>query len=232
MDSNYFPVKQKRSYDSTRRREQARETRELIVHTARGLFLSAGFGPTTIASIAATAEVSVDTIYKVFGGKAGLVRAICDQALRGDGPLPAEARSDAMQAAESDPREIIRQWGSLTTEVAPRLAPILLLVRAAAASDPDMAVLWAEMDGQRMARMATNARRLADAGHLEAVSVELAGEILWTYSSPAMYELLVINRGWPLDRYGTFIADAMINALLPAMTETGRGASASPPGLY
>jgi hypothetical protein len=37
----------------------------------------------------------------------------------------------------------------------------------------------------------------------------------WTYSSPQLYELLVLIRGWSLERYSTFLADAMIAALLP-----------------
>src|SRR5438270_6043481 len=138
MDSNISPVKQKRSYDSTRRRQQARQTQEVIIDAARRGFLDGGFASTTIAAIASEAGVSVDTIYKTFGGKPGLVRAICKQALAGEQPVPAEARSDALQSTERDPRKIIRGWGTLTTEIAPRLAPILLLVRAAAAADPEM----------------------------------------------------------------------------------------------
>ena len=38
---------------------------------------------------------------------------------------------------------------------------------------------------------------------------------MWAYSSADLYELLVIRRGWPLEQYGAFIADAMIAALLP-----------------
>ena len=52
--------------------------------------------------------------------------------------------------SEPDPRAIIRGWGALTTEVAPRVAPILLLIRDAAAADPEMATLLAEMDDQRL----------------------------------------------------------------------------------
>jgi AcrR family transcriptional regulator len=159
--------------------------------------------------------VSVDTVYKAFGGKPGLVSAICQEALTGEGPVPAETRSDAMQATERDPREIIRGWGALTTEVAPRIAPILLLVRAAAMADPEMAQLQSQLRAQRLERMTHNARSLADTDGLRAqVTVERAGEILWTYSSPELYELLVLTRGWSLDRYGTFIAEAMIAALL------------------
>ena len=76
------------------------------------------------------------TIYKTYGGKPGLVRALCERALGGVGPVPAEQRSDALQAGETDPRKVIEGWGRLTTEVAPRIAPLLLLLRDAADGDP------------------------------------------------------------------------------------------------
>jgi AcrR family transcriptional regulator len=215
MDPNQPFVKPKRAYDSARRREQARHTREAILDVARRRFLNDGFVPTTIAAIASEAGASVDTIYKAFGGKPGLVSAICQQALTGEGPVPAEVRSDAMQAAERDPREIIRGWGALTMEVAPRVVPILLLVRAAATADPEMARLQSQLGAQRLERMTENARNLANTGGLhDGMTVKRAGEIMWTYSSPELYELLVLTRGWPLEQYGTFIAEAMIAALL------------------
>ena len=215
MDPNASPVKPKRPYDSVRRREQARQTREAIIETAQRLFLADGFAPTTIAAIAREARVSVDTIYKAFGGKPGLVRAICQHALTGEPPISAQARSDALQSSEPDPHAIIRGWGKLTTEVAPRVVPILLLVRTAAAADPAMADLQSELNAQRLKRMTHNARNLAAAGHLcENLTPERAGEIMWTYSSPELYELLVLTRGWSPKRYGVFIADAMIAALL------------------
>jgi hypothetical protein len=92
----------------------------------------------------------------------------------------------------------------------------MLLIRDAAAADPDMASLQTEMDRQRLDRMTHNARNLAAAGHLRAdLTVKQAGEVMWTYSSPQLYELLVVYRRWRLQRYATFIADAMIAALLP-----------------
>jgi hypothetical protein len=158
--------------------------------------------------------VSVETVYKAFGGKPGLVRAICEKALAGRGPIHAEIRSDAMARSEPDPREIIRQWGVLTTEVAPRIAPILLLLRDAAANDPDMAELRTELDAQRLTRMTHNASSLT--GQLRCgLSLEEAGVILWTYSSPELYELLVLKQEWDIGRYADFITRAMTAALLP-----------------
>jgi AcrR family transcriptional regulator len=226
MDSNQPSVKPKRPYDSVRRREQARQTRAAIIDVARRRFLDDGFAATTIAAIANEARVSVDTIYKAFGGKPGLVSAICQEALTGEGPIPAETRSDAIQATERDAREIIRAWGELTTEVAPRIAPIMLLIRAAATAEPEMAQLQSQLGAQRLERMTHNARSLADTGGLRAeITVERAGEILWTYSSPELYELLVLTRGWSLDRYGKFIAEAMSAALLAPGESSSRNES-------
>jgi AcrR family transcriptional regulator len=202
----------KRSYDSSRRHEQARRNRDAVLDAAERRFLTDGYGLTTIASVAGEAGVSAETVYKAFGGKAGLVTAIWERGLEGRGPVPAPQRSDEMRAREEDPRQIIRNWGQLTTEVAPRVAPILLLIRTAAASDPEMARMLAATDRQRLRRMRQNAETLT--GHLkEGLSRNDAAEIMWTYSSPDLYDLLVIRRRWPIGRYGRFISEAMINAL-------------------
>ena len=208
-------VKRTRRYDSARRQEAAQRRRAAVVEAASRLFLREGFAGTTIARIAEDAGVSEETVYKAFGNKIALVRAIRDQALAGEGPVHAERRSDRMQASENDPRTIIRGWGVLTMEVAPRVAPVLLLVREAAASDPELARLQEEMDAARLTRMTHNARTLLKGGHLRTgITLDAATDVLWTYSSPELYELLVIRRGWSVERYGRFIADAMIAALL------------------
>ena len=210
-------VKRTRRYDSARRQDAAQRRRAAVVEAARRLFLREGFAGTTIARIAEDACVSEETVYKAFGNKIALVRAIRDKALAGEGPVHAERRSDRMQASQNDPRKNIQGWGVLTMEVAPRVAPVLLLVREAAASDPELARLQEEMDASRLTRMTHNARTLLKGGHLrEGITLGVAADVLWTYSSPELYELLVIRRGWSVERYGRFIADAMIAALLPS----------------
>jgi AcrR family transcriptional regulator len=105
--------KPKRRYDSTGRQVQARRSREAILDAAQMLFLDAGYAATTIAAIAAEAGVSVETIYKAFGGRPGLVRAIYQRGLEGREPVPAFQRSDAMRERETDPQAIMRNWGAL-----------------------------------------------------------------------------------------------------------------------
>ena len=154
-----------RRYDATGRRARARHTQAAIVDAARQLFLRDGFHATTVGAIAAAAQVSEETIYKGFGTKAGLVRAIRERALAGGGAVHAEQRSDALQR-ERDPRRIIEGWGQLTIEVAPRVMPILRLVADGAARDPEMAGLRDQLDAARLQRMRRNARALARGGHL------------------------------------------------------------------
>jgi hypothetical protein len=157
----------------------------------------------------------VDTIYKSFGGKPGLIRAIRARVLLGTGPVPAEQRSDEIQTHEPDPRKIIRRWGEFVIEIAPIAAPILLLVRDAAGTHPELRSLLIEMDADNLRRMTENAGRFAAAGHLRSgMTIADAANVLWTYSSIELYDLLVLRRSMPLKTYGRFVAEAMMAALL------------------
>ncbi len=210
------PEKSRRVYNSRGRQEQARRTREAILDVARRRFLADGYATTTLPSIAEEVGVSLDTVHKAFGGKAGLVRAIYKHSLDGAGPVAAPQRSDEMQRDETDPQVIVRHWGTLTTEVAPLVAPMHLLIRDAAANDPEMAALLRESDEQRRERMRHNARTLVGRGDLApGITLADATDIMWTYSSPELYELLVLRCGWDLTRYGQFLGHALAAALLP-----------------
>lgn len=209
-------VKPARRYDVSGRRERALHRRETVLAAARHRFLRDGYTRTTVASIAADSQVSVHTVYKTFGGKPGLVRAIRARALEGSGPVPAEVRSDASRAG-ADPYELIRAWGTLGSEVAPLVAPILLLIRDAAAGDADMRELLAEVDADRLRRMTDNARHLYDGGYLlPGMGLAAAADVLWAWSSPELYELLVLRRGWSPQQYGSTVAAALAATLLPA----------------
>jgi AcrR family transcriptional regulator len=209
-------VKSTRRYDASRRRAQAARTRAAILDIARGQFLAHGYAATTVAGVAAEAGTAVETVYKAFGGKAGLVRALWRRGLEGRGAVPAPQRSDLLSSTATDPVQVLRGWGTFTTEVAPELAPVLLLVRAAAATDTDMAGLLGEVEAQHRRRMRHNARRLHERRWLRAgVSVAKATDILCAYSSVELYEMLVRKSGWRTEEYGEFVGDALVAALLP-----------------
>jgi AcrR family transcriptional regulator len=198
----------KRRYDGTARRARAEQLREHLLDTARELLLRDGYAATTVPGVARACGVSPESAYKRFPGKPALVRAVVARALEGAGPVAAETRSDALPAEDLD--GLLRGWGRLAAEVAPRVAPVLLLVHDAASSDGSLAALETELEDQRRARMSDNAQRLADAGHLPAaMSVAQAVDVLWTYSSPQVYRLLVERSGWTLEQYAAFVAQGV-----------------------
>ena len=210
------PPTPRRAYDAKRRRELAEESRRTVLARARELFLAHGFGPTTIAQIAHTAGVSPESVYKNFGGKPGLVRAIQKESLLGVGGPPAEQRSDLAQLTSTDSVALMDQLGRFTTEVGPLEAPIVLLIRDAAASgDADMADLLREVDDLRYRRMLRNARQMAARGllHPRLNAIE-AADIMFACTTSELYERLVIKRGWSAEQYGAFIAKTLKANLL------------------
>jgi len=117
----------------------------------------------------------------------------------------------------TEPRTIMRRWGELTTEAAARMTPIRLLIRAAAVTDPEMAALLKDADNERLARMRHNAEFLSERGYLrDSISIAKATDVLYTCSSVEIYEVLVLQRGWPLPEFARFVADFMITSLLAA----------------
>jgi len=208
----------RRKYDSSRRREQARETRRAILDAARDLFLDRGYAETTVPAVAAVATVSVETIYKAFANKAGLLKAVFDVAIVGDDePIPMLERELVRRIrADPDPQRKLRIYSEHLAEAGPRASALQLLVRDAAVSDREAARMWDQMLAERLTGMTHFARELHEGGHLRAdISFDEARDILFTYNSVELYDLLVIRRGWANEKYGRFIAEALIAALLP-----------------
>lgn len=210
------PATPKRAYNSLRRQQLAQQSRLTVLARARELFLEKGFGATTIAEIARAAGVSPESVYKNFGGKPGLVRAIQEQSLLGAGPVPAQQRSDLAQLTTTDPLALMEQFGRLNSEVSTLVTPIVLLIRDAAASgDADMADLLQEVDDARYRRMLHNAQQIAARGLLRPeLSAQEAADLMFTCTAAELYETLVLKRGWSADRYGTFIAKTLAANLL------------------
>lgn len=211
-------VKPRREYHSSRRQEQARATRQAVLTAARRSFLADGYAGTTIAAIADAAAVSVETIYKLFGNKAALVKAVFDVDVVGDDePVPMMQREFVQRnIAEPDPRRKLEMYGEHIAEVNPRVGPLLLVVRDAAASDPGAADVWQQMQTERLVGMTAFGSHLHDGGHLRhGVSADEARDVLWTHNSVEVWDLLVNQRGWTAQRYGAWIGEQLCAALLP-----------------
>src|SRR5207244_142445 len=107
----------------------------------------------------------------------------------------------------------IRRWTELAMEVAPRASPVLLMIRAAAATDAEAAALHDRLLAEHEARMGHNARAIAR--HLRpGLSVDHARDVMLAYTSPEVFETLVLRHGWSLEEFADFQRRGLEAALL------------------
>lgn len=210
-------VKPTRHYDSSGRQAQARQTRAAVLEAARTRFLERGYAATTVGEIAAAAGVSVETVYKAFGNKAGLLKSMFDVAIVGDDqPIPLQQREMVARIeAERDGRKKLEIYGAAYAERAKRAVPIQLLVRDAAASDPGARAVLEQLNHERLAGMTAFSRHLHESKSLrQGVRQADALDILWLFTAPEVYERLVLERNWSTSRFGNWITQQLVAALL------------------
>jgi AcrR family transcriptional regulator len=207
----------KRSYDASGRREQARARRRAVIVAAKALFERDGFRSTTIAAVAERAGVSAESIYKGFGTKAALAKAVFDLVIVGDDePVPVWRRpeADAIRA-EPDVRRKIMLYSRGLAARQQRSAKVQILIRDGGHTDQTLAALWQRLLAERLTGMTMLGRHLIESGQLrEGIELDEVGDVLWTYTAVELYELLVVERGWPLDRYADWIGQAIAAALV------------------
>ena len=212
-------VKSARTYSSPLRAAQARETRRRIIESARTLFVENGYGPTTIAGVARHAGVSADTVYSGFGTKIALLKDVLAAVVGGDDeqiPFLDRERPQAMKA-ETDQRRQLAMFAHGMTEQLERIRPLDDVLRSAAAVDESAAELRAEAQrGQRLAAMRVVVQWVAARGDLRPdLTLDDAGSVVWTLTSPEVHRMLRDDCGWPPERYEQWLRDTLITGLLP-----------------
>ena len=206
----------KRAYDGSRRREQARARRLAVVQAARELFETGGFRQTTIAAIAKRAGVSSESIYKTFGTKAALAKAVFDLELAGDDEAVPIAERPAVQAIRDEPdvRRKITLFAEGLAQRQARSAAVQILIRDGRHVDDSLAPVWAALQREGLTGMTALGRHLLDTGQLrEGLTIEQVRDVLWNYLAIDAYERLVLIQGWSQQRYSNWLAHTMVSAL-------------------
>ena len=212
------PKKTKRPYDSTRRQAQARETRKQVIEAARRLFVEHGYAGATIEAIAREAGVAPETIFATFGNKRTILADLIDVAVGGDErPIPLLQRPGPQTVLqEIDPVRLLQLFSADISGILERVAPVFAIMRVAAKTEPDIAELLKNRLEQRLRNLTAVAQRLAAQNALrEDLTVEQTAEIIWTISSPEVYNLLTVDRGWSRERYAHWLGDTLARLLLP-----------------
>jgi AcrR family transcriptional regulator len=209
------PVKKVRTYDSSRRRAQARETQRAVLDAARGLFVEQGYGRTTIADVARSAGVSVETVYGAFGNKATLLHRVWDVTIGGDDEEVTYHERPEILALRAEP-DLARRFAmqaALFTQTARRIVPFLLAMQGAAATEPAAAEMLAEMGRQRLEGLSVMAREAAATGQLAVTETECR-DIIWATTDGVLWNRLVNERGWSDQRFQDWLAQMWISTLV------------------
>jgi AcrR family transcriptional regulator len=205
------PVK---NYNSPLRAEQARRTRQRILDAAREAFRRDGYGATTLADIARKAGVAEPTVRAIFKTKPNLVEHLLRLAIRGEDTEHLLQDQEAFRAvlAATDLDTVLDRLAALATAVHARSWDVMEIARGAASADPAIAQIYGQRIRARRENQRTVARRLAELGALRnGTSVEIATDLLWLYTAPESYRMLVIERRWSPDRYRAWFRAAVAN---------------------
>lgn len=207
----------KRQYRSTRRQEQAAETRRRVTDAAHELFVAKGYGRTTIAEIASTAGVSAETVYAAFRNKHTLLRHVWYVYFRGDEEdVRLMDRPEILAVlAEPDLATRFGQHAVVVTAVFRRIAPLLAALQGAAATEPAAEAMLAEWDRQRLDACTKYAASAAATGQL-AVSEAECRDVLAATMDGALWQRLVGDSEWSDERFAAWLGGLWTRQLVTA----------------
>ena len=108
----------------------------------------------------------METVYKSFGNKAGLLKAVFDVAVAGDDePVPMVERDDIQRViAEPEHGTRFTLYFDHFVDTMPRTAPVQLLVHDWAATNNDADAVWQQLRREQLEAMTQFARNLDATG--------------------------------------------------------------------
>lgn len=211
-----LPVKPE-SGRRTRRAERAEQTRQRIVEAATALFNEKGYSSATIETIAAQADVAVETVYSRFGNKAKLLEAILEPAILGslDGPSLLDRPEVANIRGCQDQRVQLRLLAQFSRGILERTLTAHRILQSAASSDPHAAELQRHDTKRRSDTQREYIDILLCNGPLrDGLTSEDAAATYSALANPDTYRLLVGERGWTADRFEQWLGESLTRLLL------------------
>ncbi|MDJ0322748.1 TetR/AcrR family transcriptional regulator [Cryobacterium sp. PH31-AA6] len=200
---------------ATRRTRQSAATRAVIVEAASRLMLERGYVPTSIAAIAESAGVAVQTIYNSIGGKADVLSAVLDRSAAGpDAPTLVPTFMRKRVAAAGTSAEVVGILADWFVEVNARTAGVHRVITQAAGVDPEVAKLELRRAAQRLHNYGEAASTLRTLRGLRSgLSDHEAAAAIWAIGHPQVYRSLVIDLGWSVPAYREWVLKTLSGAL-------------------
>jgi len=193
----------------TLRDERARVTRRRIADAARSLFRSRGYGATTLQAVADEAGVAVQTVYAVYGSKAGILHELRDSVVR-----QPEADDLFEEALHEDKAEAkLKLFGQSIRRRWEFGHDVVEIHRDAAATDASVRAEVEQVLERRRAGIDRFARTLE--GQLApGIDVAHATAIIDALTLPEVYAELTDVAHWDADEFEGWLARSLRNQLL------------------
>jgi AcrR family transcriptional regulator len=187
-----------------------------VLVASRDLFVDQGYARTTIEAIAARAGVTAQTVYNQFGTKCDVLAAVLDQAIVGDTAPVALLERPWFVVGDDEPAAVaIARLAATATAILARVAPLYDVVRSASAR-PEVARLLVENRRRRRADQRQLVAALAATGQLRPdLDVGRAADVVYALVNEDVYLLLTVDCRWPRKRYQAWLAQTMLEQLIP-----------------
>jgi AcrR family transcriptional regulator len=207
----------RRPYDASRRQDAARRNRAAILNAFDHLLAADGYQHATIRAVAERAGVSPETVYKTFGGKPGLAKALWDVTLAGDDEsLPMAERPALLEVWRTrDPHAKLRLYAAFVRGVHERLARLFTSLSQAG---PEAATVLADSEAERLTGVTAFVTHLGAQGVLRSgISTAQAADACWALTGPQLFTQLTAGRGWPPGTYQDWLAGILAATLLDTL---------------
>ncbi len=169
-------------------------------------------------AIATEAGVHVQTIYLAYGNKPALLAACAARLVAGDedpATHPSERRWAREVAGKPDPRAKLVRYVKHIGDVAPRITPLLDVLRATAPAEPDVAAFLAEMEhGRREGPRQLLGHGVPAGTWRRELTPEKVADIVFAVASPDAMRALVERCGWKRSAAEALIVRALERELI------------------
>ena len=162
----------------------------------------------TMAQVAAQAGVSRQAVYLHFADRTALLTALVRHV---DGGRAAKI---AAIAKAPSARAAVAAMVALGASDNPGLWPVVRIFDGLRQGDAAVEAVWQDRQSERLGPCRAIAERFQGEGALAPhLSLDAAADLLWTLTSPLLWEELVIGRGWSAERYRRHVTYLAVGAL-------------------
>ncbi len=174
------------------------ETRRSILDATRGLLEEPGSADVGMATIAARAGYSRQAIYRHFGSRAGLLKAVLADIDERAGAETAVADILASADGRGALEALVAWWADYVAG----FVGVSRSVLAGRGSDPALAAAWEDRMEALLGVCRLVIGRCAADGTLRAdLKPQIASEMLWAMLSVPLWDQLITDRGWSRVEY-------------------------------